>query len=234
MSTTASSAKSIFLESFSIAAPLNFSGARPPVPVEPKPPAPRAVSVEAVGGTPGDAGDGRDDHLGDAHATGDAERFGAEIDQDDLHLAAIIRVDGAGRVEDGDAVLMGESRPRAHLRLVPFGKRDRESGGDQRPRARRDLDIRALVERGDQIHARAMRGLIGRQGQALAMTETLNRNVHGSGDPATPRCILLRRQNAPFTLPSLSTRPRFWFASLCPISILLVSGQVSTSSSVTS
>ncbi len=50
-----------------------------------------------------------DHHLGDAHAAFDEEFLFAEIDQQDLHLAAIVAVDRAGRVEAGDAVLQREA-----------------------------------------------------------------------------------------------------------------------------
>ena len=41
----------------------------------------------------------------------------AEIDQEHLHLAAVVGVDRAGRVEHGDAVPEGEAGARPHLRL---------------------------------------------------------------------------------------------------------------------
>ena len=72
-------------------------------PVEPKPPAPRAVSSRASTSRQRRL-DHRGDHqLGDAVAAADDEVLGAEVDQDHLHLAAIVGVDGAGRVQAGDA-----------------------------------------------------------------------------------------------------------------------------------
>src|SRR5690349_2692985 len=47
----------------------------------------------------------RDDELCDAIAPRDAKRLAPVIDEDDLHLAAIVGVDGAGGVEHGDRVL---------------------------------------------------------------------------------------------------------------------------------
>ena len=82
-------------------------------PVEPKPPAPRAVSRQfgrlstrfGVFVT-------RDDDLRDLHAARDGERLFAVIDEDGFDLAAIVAVDGAGRVEHGDAVIEREARAR--------------------------------------------------------------------------------------------------------------------------
>ncbi len=61
----------------------------------------------------------------------------AEIDEDHLHLAAIIAVDGARAVEHGDSGRKREARTRPHLRFRaggqfendPVGMRARPSGG---------------------------------------------------------------------------------------------------------
>src|SRR5262245_51722226 len=72
---------------------------------------------------------GRDaghDQLRDAIAARDAERLGTVIDQDHLHLAAIVGVDCAGRVQYGDTVLEREARARADLAFVALGDRERD------------------------------------------------------------------------------------------------------------
>ena len=51
----------------------------------------------------------RGHQLRDALAAADLEGFAAEIGEDHLHLAAIVAVDRAGRVETGDAMLERES-----------------------------------------------------------------------------------------------------------------------------
>ena len=47
----------------------------------------------------------RQHELGNAFAVFDGERGLAVVDQDDAHVSAVIRVDGARAVEDGHAVL---------------------------------------------------------------------------------------------------------------------------------
>ena len=117
-------------------------------PVEPKPPAPRAVVVQVVDFAKAGPQHRRRHQLGDALAADDLERLGAEIGEDHLHLAAIVAVDRAGRVEAGDAVLEGEARARPDLDLVavrewrwrsrwrPRGARPGRASGSRRRRRR--------------------------------------------------------------------------------------------------
>src|SRR5690606_28868668 len=53
----------------------------------------------------------RNDELSDAFAARDDERFRAVVDEDDLALAPVVGVDGAGAVEDGDAVPSRQPAP---------------------------------------------------------------------------------------------------------------------------
>ena len=72
----------------------------------------------------------------DAVAAGDlvvGRRVGVE--QDDLDLAAVGRVDQAGGVDDADAVLHGEPAAGQHEAAVAQRDGDRDAGGDQRPPA---------------------------------------------------------------------------------------------------
>lgn len=62
-----------------------------------------------------------DDHLCDAHAGGDDKRFGAVVDKNNFNLATVAFVDGAGGVEYGNAVFMGESAAWSDLRLCALG-----------------------------------------------------------------------------------------------------------------
>src|SRR5258706_14546811 len=59
-----------------------------------------------------------DEHLGDAHPALDDEFFAPEVDQRHLDLAAVVGVDGSGRVDHGDAVPAGQAAAGADLRLV--------------------------------------------------------------------------------------------------------------------
>ena len=50
-----------------------------------------------------------DDQLGDAHAAGDGDGgVAVEVDQADLDLPAVVRVDGAGGVDDAQPLLGGQ------------------------------------------------------------------------------------------------------------------------------
>ena len=95
-------------------------------PVEPKPPAPRTVSDSVR----------RFDRVRRARWRAMTicamfmprvmrERLVAEIDQDRLHLAAIVAVDRARRVEHRDAVVEREAGARPHLRLRSLSGRSR-------------------------------------------------------------------------------------------------------------
>src|SRR5947209_11434241 len=115
MSSTASMAKSIFLERRIISArPVSSSRG-----------AEAAGAARALGQPgdliEGDAADRRDDELGDALAALQHDGLAAEIGEDDVDLATIIGVDRAWAVEHGDAVLEGEARARPDLTLIIFG-----------------------------------------------------------------------------------------------------------------
>ena len=82
------------------------------------------------------ARDRRDHQLCDPVAGRDRVRGIAEVDEQHLDLAAIVFVDRAGRIRDGDAVLEREARARPHLAFVPRRQRDREAGRHRGARAR--------------------------------------------------------------------------------------------------
>ena len=81
-----------------------------------------------------------DNHLGDALAVGNDERFVREVYQYDADLATIVGVDGAGRVEDGDAMLDGKSAARPHLCLVACRQGHEEACGNEVPLHGTNLD----------------------------------------------------------------------------------------------
>ena len=74
--------------------------------------------VEFIDGIEGGMDDAGNDELGDAHATLHTERFVAMVDKVNMDFSAIIGIDGAGRVKDGEAVLARKTAARTHLRLV--------------------------------------------------------------------------------------------------------------------
>ncbi len=81
---------------------------------------------------PGDVTDRGDDHLGDAHARLDGKGFGPDVGEDDHDLAAVIGIDGAGRVDEQNAVTDGQAGARPHLGLVALGQRDGDARGTSR------------------------------------------------------------------------------------------------------
>src|SRR5512142_1833504 len=65
-----------------------------------------------------------EDHLRDALAVPDGERLAAVVDHDDPDLAAVVRVDGARRVHQRDAVPERQAASGSHLRLDAGGDLD--------------------------------------------------------------------------------------------------------------
>src|SRR6478752_1830427 len=104
-----------------------------------------------------------DHELRDAVAAAHLERLlGVEIDEVDEELAAVPRVDGAGRVDDGDPVASRQPRAGVGERRIPLRQGYREAGGDQHPLARRQRDVDA----GHEVSAGVARMRVGRQRQA--------------------------------------------------------------------
>ena len=99
--------------------------------------------------------------LRDPHAAIDGDGRPSEIDQRDLHLAAVVGVDRARCVHDGQAMFGGQARPRPHLRLVALGYGHRKPAAHQRNRSRLNHHRRAHC--GVQVHGRRVRRLIGGQ-----------------------------------------------------------------------
>src|SRR5471030_299009 len=83
----------------------------------------------------------RHDKLCNSHAARDAEGLLPEIDQDHADLAAVVGVDGSGRIGDRDAILGGQARPGADLGLEAHGQGNRDAGRHDPPFQRRQLDI---------------------------------------------------------------------------------------------
>ncbi len=86
----------------------------------------------------------------------------AEIGEDHLHLAAIVAVDRARRVEAGDAVLERQAGARPDLYLIAGRDRHREAGGDRGARAGGQHHVLGR----DYVHARRARGGIGGSGRS--------------------------------------------------------------------
>ena len=105
----------------------------------------------------------RNHHLGDAHAALYGEIVLTEIGQNDLHLAPVIAVDRAGRIQAGDAVLDGKTGTGADLGFEAFGDFEDKAGGYEGSLAR--LQGKRFVGRNcsAKIHSGGTARLIGRQ-----------------------------------------------------------------------
>ena len=79
-------------------------------------------------------GRGGDHHLGNVVTLGDDVVRGAEVDQDDPDLSAVVAVNGSWTVEDRDPVLGSEAGTGADLTLKTGRDLDEEAGWDNRPR----------------------------------------------------------------------------------------------------
>ena len=105
-------------------------------PVEPKPPSPRALSGSISVSRQARRATGAMTSWAMRSPRVEAEGRLAEIDQNDLDLAAIIGIDGAGAVEQGHAMFERQARARADLGLIARGQGDGDSGRDEPPRCR--------------------------------------------------------------------------------------------------
>src|SRR5262245_28367254 len=158
---------------------------------------------------PLDARDARDDELRDAIAGPDRVRPVAEIDECDLDLAAVVRIDRAGRVQHGHAGADGEPAPRPHLCLESIGESDRETGRDEAALEWSE-DLR-LVEQRLEIAPGRSHGHVKGRGAAPG-TDAPDRNPHRLA-PRVPAChaaVLARqpRRAAESSMPCPPTSPR--------------------------
>src|SRR5262249_34821724 len=87
-----------------------------------------------------DPKDRRDHELSDPVAATDNKWLGSMIDEDHHQLATIVRIDRAGAVEKGHAVLCGEAGARPDLRLVAMRQFKGKTGGDECAGAGQELD----------------------------------------------------------------------------------------------
>ena len=108
-----------------------------------------------------------EDHLSDPHAARHGESFFGVIDQNDLDLAAIIRIDRTGRVEERDPMLDRKTTPWTDLGFQIAWKRDDDPCGDQNAFPR--LDRHGFLAGSQKIDAARPFGLILGKRQAFEM-----------------------------------------------------------------
>ena len=70
-----------------------------------------------------------DDQLGYAVAVGHGEGLVGQVGQYHAEFATVVSVDGAGTVEQGNAVFQGQPRAGPHLGLIACGQGDVEPRG---------------------------------------------------------------------------------------------------------
>ena len=75
--------------------------------------------------------DSRYHELSNSVAARDAECFLTVVYKQHLNLAAVIGVDGAGRIQHRNAMAMGKPRSRAHLRFKPCRQLDHDPSRHQ-------------------------------------------------------------------------------------------------------
>lgn len=155
---------------------------------------PRAV-VEAIDFDQLGADDGGENELRNAIAAPDDQGLGAEVDHKDADFAAIVGVDGAGRINQGQPFTQRAPATRSHLTLESGrdfkGDSSRYRGPLQRLQFSFAVDIR------HQIKPRGVSALIAWQWQ-LIPAKTLNldpwhyHSTRGDGVPITRDGIALR------------------------------------------
>jgi hypothetical protein len=142
-----------------------------------EPAVPPAAVLQGVGLLPLDGLDGGDHELGDAVPPLQAVRGLAEVDQDHSHLAAVVAVDGAGGVDEGDAVAQGEAAARAHLPLPAGRDLQHDPGGHQQPLAGTQHQL--AVDGGAEVEPGAAGRGMGGQGKVARGGEPADAHLHG-------------------------------------------------------
>src|SRR5258706_858779 len=142
--------------------------------------APRCA-VQRVGFAPLDPGVRGHHELRDLHPARDGESFRTMVDQDGRHLAAIIGIDGSGRVQHRHPMAERQSRSWPHLSFEPFGKRQRDARRHRRIAAGLERDLR--LHGREEIQARGACCGISRQRQVLGVRHALNGDFHAAARP---------------------------------------------------
>ena len=108
-------------------------------------------------------------HLANAFAIGHDEINVRQVDEYDAYFAPIIGIDGAGRIENGDAMFECQAAARAYLRLVADRQFDEQSGRNQSAFER--FQRNRFRQVGAQIHTGRCFGGISRQGVARCIDD---------------------------------------------------------------
>ena len=167
--------------------------------------------VEAFGFLPGGAANRGKNGLSDARTTLDDEGFAAGIEQNDADFAAVVLIDGAGGVGQGDAVAQGETGSWADLEFVTRWQGDGQAGRNQQ--ALTGFDGDRLADGRDEVHAGGAGGGIGRQRQACGMRQAadLDGNRHRI---IVPLAVIIRQAEVAGAWPDCSAWRDGWAESV--------------------
>ena len=110
-----------------------------------------------------------DHHLRDPFAGLDGLEFIREVDHNTFDLPAVVAVNGAGRIYQGQAAFDGQAASGAYLGFVAVRQFHEKPGRDQRTAQGREGDCRFEV--GAQIHAGTACRFVFRQGERGAVDD---------------------------------------------------------------
>ena len=148
-------------------------------PVEPNPLTPRAVAGNSVTSTLSAAATGATTNWAMRMPRVIVNGRSPRLTKQHLHLAAVVGVDGAGRVEDGDAVFGRKPGAGTDLTLVAGRQGDGETGRDESAGA--GFEHGRRFHRGAKVHARGGGGLRDGQRQVGAVGEAQNVDADPGG-----------------------------------------------------
>lgn len=135
--------------------------------------------VEGSGFVPADLFVAGNDELGDAFVALDQKRLRPVVDEKDFELTAVVGINGAGSVEDGDAVVEGESAAGTDLRFEAGRQCDAQAGGNKRALTGIKKERIVYGDGRAQIHAGTLRGGVGWQFDVVGMRQAFEGNGRG-------------------------------------------------------
>ncbi len=118
-----------------------------------------------------------DEHLSQSHAAFDGEGCVAEVDEWELEFAAVVGVDGAWGVNEGDAVFGCKAGPGSDLGFVTWRDGDCEATGDEADFVWVEGD--GLFDGGGEVEAGGEGGHFAGEGQIVVAGEAFDSELEG-------------------------------------------------------
>src|SRR6266700_3046305 len=137
-----------------------------------------------------------DDELRNTHSALHSECSLPQIHENDLYLAAVIRINSSGGVEHGDTVTHRQARARPHLAFGACRQGNRDAGRDHGASSGLDRDGAIHGHCGEKIEAGRALALIGRQRQIGRMRKPHRPELDLAHDPDALRAAAIRSTNA--------------------------------------